>query len=267
MNSAQPVFVFASSWRSGSTLVQRYITSTGNTLIWGETGGALNSIAESIAGWQQITADSKQRFAGGLGGKGEATFHKFITCTKQEQAQQWIANLSPPFNELLAGLRTLFDTIYAEHAQKLWYPNWGIKETRCDLNTAIQLQRLFPQARFVFLVRNPFDVILSVKRRDWLGKDNSHATLKYFATHWLTRAEQFRQANFGLTLRYEDFVSNPLQQQKLLSFLEIAAPPPKNFIQNSKVDWQTKDCSELSTWERARLRYWLGAEMKNWHYL
>lgn len=100
----------------------------------------------------------------------------------------------------------LFDTLHRQRAQEFDYPRHGFKETRCDVNTVCQLQTLFPDARFVFLVRDPLDVILSIKRRGRMGRLAGHATLKYYADHWRTRAMQFRQADFGLTMRYEDFI-------------------------------------------------------------
>lgn len=262
----QPIFIFSSSWRSGSTLLQRFITATGEVLVWGETGGALNAIADAVAGWDQITADSSRRFPGGVGGKGEAAYQKFIAAPKSEHASHWIANLSPPHAEILAGLRDMFDTLYRQRAQNLGYPRYGFKETRCDLNTARQLQTLFPEARFVFLVRNPLDVILSIKRRNWMGRPAGYTTLKYYADHWRMRAMQFRQADFGLTLRYEDFIADPALQDQVLDYLNIQSKPPADFIRSSQVDWKASNQSPLGVWERARLRHWLGDEMKQWGY-
>lgn len=266
MSNSKPVFVFSSSWRSGSTLLQRFITSTGEVLVWGETGGALNALSDALAGWEQITADSTSRFPGGIGGKGEAAYGKFVAVPKTEHAGLWIANLSPPYADIVAGLRGMFDTLYRQRAQDLGYPRWGFKETRCNPSTARQMQTLFPEARFVFLVRNPMDAILSIKRRDWMGRQAGHATLKYYAEHWRTRSMKFRQADFGLTLRYEDFIADPALQKRVLEYLEISAHPPADFTRTSQVDWKATNASQLNAWERARLRYWLGDEMKQWDY-
>lgn len=266
MSEPKPVFVLSSSWRSGSTLLQRFITATGEVLVWGETGGALDSLANALAGWEQITADSSRRFPGGLGGKGEAAYGHFATTPKSGHADQWIANLSPPYADLAAGLRDMLDTLYGARAERFGYPRWGLKETRCDLDTARRLQALYPAARFVFLVRNPLDVILSIKRRDWMGMPPGHATLKYYADHWRTRAMQFRQADFGLSLRYEDFIADPALRERMLDHLDIGPRPPADFTRTSKVDWRAANESRLDVLERARLRHWLGDEMKEWGY-
>lgn len=264
--STQPIFIFSSSWRSGSTLLQRFITATGEVLVWGETGGALNAIATAVAGWDQITAESSRRFPDGLGGKGEDAYRKFTAAPKSAHASLWIANLSPPYADILTSLRDMFDGLYRQRAQDFGYSRYGFKETRCDLSTARQLQKLYPDARFIFLVRNPFDVIQSIKRRNWMGRPAGHATLKYHADHWRTRATQFRQADFGLKVRYEDFVADPALQILVLDYLDIQSRPPADFIRTSQVDWKASNQSQLGVWERARLRYWLGAEMKQWGY-
>ena len=97
MSDCKPVFVFSSSWRSGSTMLQRYITASGEVLIWGETGGALNALANALAGWEQITADSSRRFKGSTGGNGEKAYLDFIEKPKSEHPHMWIANLSPAY--------------------------------------------------------------------------------------------------------------------------------------------------------------------------
>jgi hypothetical protein len=266
MSDCKPIFVFSSSWRSGSTLLQRYITASGEALIWGETGGALNALKEALAGWEQITADSARRFNNCTGGKGEQTYRDFIDKPKSEHAQQWIANLTPPYQDILDGIRSTLLELYGKRAEELGYPRFGIKETRCDIATAHCLKTLFPDARFVFLVRDPLDVMLSIKRRNWMGRPSSHATLHFYAEHWATRSAQFRQAGFGMSLRYEDFIADPALRNRLLDYLEIDTRPPADFIQTSQVDWKAHDQSQLGAWERARLRYWLADEMRQWGY-
>lgn len=263
----KPVFILSASWRSGSTLLQRYITASGQVMVWGETGGALDALREALSGWEQITADSSRRFPGCVGGKGEASYHIFVATPKADHAQQWIANLTPPYAEIVANMRQMLAGIYATRAKALGYPRFGIKETRSDLATARFLRSLFPDAKFVFLVREPMAVLLSIKRRNWMERPASMTTLRYYAEHWRSRAAGFRQADFGMTLRYEDFVADVLLQRKLMDYLEIDTLPPEDFTRTSKVDWTTRDTSELTAWERWWAKHWMADEMKHWGYL
>ncbi|MEW5788629.1 MAG: sulfotransferase [Pseudomonadota bacterium] len=263
---AEPVFLFSSSWRSGSTLLQRFITASGEVLVWGETGGALNALAEALTGWEQITAHHSKRFPGGTGGMGEEAYRQFIASPKEQHAHLWIANLTPPFDEIVNFQRGLLDDLYGKRALEMGYTRWGIKETRCDLATAQTLRTLYPDARFVFLVRDPFDVLLSIKRRNWMNHGPGKATLHYFCEHWRNRSAQFRQADFGFKLRYEDFVANGALRTQLWDYLGISAPQPEDFAANSRVDWETRDTSELTRLERWRIKRWLGGEMAHWGY-
>jgi len=263
----KPVFILSASWRSGSTLLQRHITSSGQVLVWGETGGALDALCEALSGWEQITADSSRRFPSGGGGMGEAAYHTFVATPKANHAQQWIANLTPPYAEIVARIRQLLIDIYATRAETLGYPRFGIKETRCDLVTAHFLRGLFPDAKFVFLVREPMAVMLSIKRRNWMGRPASRATLRFYAEHWRRRASDFRHADFGLALRYEDYIADVSLQRKLMDYLEINSLPPENFTRTSKVDWSASNTSELTAWERWWAKHWMADEMKHWGYL
>lgn len=266
MSNEKPVFVFSSSWRSGSTLLQRYITAPGEVLVWGETGGALNSLRDALSGWEQITADSSRRFANSIGGNGEQAYRDFSAAPKSEHAQQWIANLTPPYDEIVTNMRSMLVELYGKRAEALGYTRFGIKETRCDLATARCLQALFPDAKFVFLVRDPLAVMLSIKRHYWMGRPAGHATLHYYTEHWRTRSAQFREADFGMTLRYEDFISDPILRNKLMDYLEINTCSPSDFTETSRVDWSTGDKSDLTRWERGWIRHWLSEEIKRWGY-
>lgn len=266
MTTHNPVFIFSSSWRSGSTLVQRYVTASGEVLVWGETGGALNALAQALQGWEKIGADPAIRFDHTLGGGGEAAYHTLLFTPKTEHAGMWIANLTPPYTEIQSQLCAWMDQVYGARARALGYSRYGIKETRCDIATAKRLSLMFPDARFVFLVRNPMDVMTSIKRRNLIGRPASLATLRYYAQHWLTRSRQFRQANFGFAVRYEDFVNDASVRARLLDHLGIAHAPPDDFVASSRVDWQTRDERKLTVFERVMLHYWLGDEMRAWEY-
>lgn len=262
----KPVFVFSSSWRSGSTLLQRYITASGEVFVWGETGGALNALRDALAGWEQITADSSRRFVNSSGGGGEQSYNEVISSPKSAHAQQWIANITPPYTDIISSVRSMLMDLYGKRAEALGYARFGIKETRCDLITAKYLQVLFPDAKFIFLVRNPLDVILSIKRHNWVGRQAGHTTLRHYAEHWRVRSTQFREIGFGKVFRYEDFISKSHPRNEMMDYLEIDNRPPDNFIETSKIDWMTNNKSNLTRWERGWILHWLSDEMKEWGY-
>lgn len=264
--TSAPIFLFSSSWRSGSTLVQRYITATGEALVWGETGGALDAVRDALVGWETITAPASARFGETRGGDGEAAYRRFRDSPKEGRPHIWIANLNPPLSEIHEATRDYLERLYGAQAHAFGYPRFGVKETRCDLSTAQALRRLFPDARFVFLVRNPLDVMTSLKRREWLGAPPGIRTLRRFARHWLERSSQFRTADFGFAMRYEDFVADDALRRRMLDYLGIQRAAPTDFVHNSRVDWKSDSTCRLSPWEQILLRRWLAREMREWGY-
>jgi hypothetical protein len=266
MNPYKPVFVFSACWRSGSTLVQRYITASGEVLVWGESGGALNDLYSAHLGWKQMLSDEDTFHKDGIGGRGALAYEEFFSKSKDERPHSWIATMNPPLQQIENALRDLLLNIYVDSTREAGYQRFGVKATRGDLPTARFLRTLFPEAKFVFLVRDPLAVLLSIKRHNWMERPASQATLRYFCEHWLTRAAQFRQADFGMAFRYEDFIGDAGLRDRLMDYLEIDSRPAEDFIQSSRVDWMTRDTSRLTAWERGWIRHWLGGEMGHWKY-
>lgn len=122
--------------------------------------------------WEQITAPTSKSFPrregrrGGFGGDGAQSYQYLITSEKSTHDLLWIANLQPPLTEIHQSSKILIIDLYGKKANNLGYLRFGIKETRCDINTAKLLKILSPAAKFVFLVREPFSVMQSIKRRD-----------------------------------------------------------------------------------------------------
>ena len=266
MTSHSPIFVFACTWRSGSTLLQRWLTASGDALIWGETGGALNDLHSAYLGWHQMMGSPAIRYKDGWGAESVKEYQEFMSRKMVDQPHVWIANMCPPGDSIDSALRDLLNRIYQPPTLQAGYKRFGIKETRCTLETAIFLRGLFPSAKFVFLVRNPMDCLRSIKQRNWMARPSGKATVHYHCMHWLTRARQFRLADFGFALRYEDFLIDSDLQEALLRYLDLNTPPPRDFLKSSHVDWKAMNREELNLYERALIKRYLRKEMEAWGY-
>jgi hypothetical protein len=126
------------------------------------------------------------------------------------------------------------------------------------------MKRLYPEAKFVFLVRNPLDCLTSIKRRDWMGHHGDAEPLAYYTNHWSRLAMEFREAEFGYRFRYEDLLNSPQTMGELINYLGISLP--KGFAEKSRVDWQAENDQPLSFFERRRLLKIAGEEMKRYGY-
>ncbi len=256
---SQPIFIFAAGWRSGSTLLQRMLMSSGKALIWGESGGALKCFAEAARRYEQMLGPGNIRYEYGFGGNGDEEFKQFEKSGKNG-VHTWIACINPPEQIIKDALRKTLEDIYAETARRMGYQRWGVKEVVAGTDTARLLMELYPKAKFVFLVRNPFACILSIKRRDWMDQKGMRDPLTYYANHWKKLASGFRTAGFGYYVRYEDLVEKQEIRQVLMNYVELT-DLPEDFISRSRADWEAQNMDKLTRMERLKIHRLLSDEM------
>jgi hypothetical protein len=256
---SKPIFIFAAGWRSGSTLLQRMLMSSGGALIWGESGGALQCFADAARRYKQMLGSGNIRYEYGFGGNGAEEFKQFQRNGGND-VYTWIACINPPEQIIKDALRRTLEDIYAETARRMGYQRWGVKEVFTGTDTARLLMELYPEAKFVFLVRNPLACILSIKRRDWMDQKGMRDPLMFYANHWKKLAAGFRSAGFGHYVRYEDLVEKQETRELLINYVELTGIPP-DFISQSHADWKAHKMEKLTRVERLRIRMLLSDEM------
>lgn len=211
-----PIFLLSAGWRSGSTLLQRLLMSDQSTLIWGEPYdecGLIQSLAETSKafrpGWPRADYFYDGTPIGELSGN-------------------WVANMFPSSDEWRKAHRALFDTLFADPAKRAGAARWGIKEVRLTSEHCHYLRWLYPEARFVFLHRNPLDAYRSYCRygRSWYDTfpDKPVFTPSAFGNHWRRLMEGYlRDAEQlgALLLRYEDLITEPSVVNELEAHLGI----------------------------------------------
>jgi hypothetical protein len=245
-------------------MLQRLLTASGEVLVWGESGGGLNDLAQMVDRYAQMNGPGSQRFPHGLGGNGAEQFARF-RANPQEAANEWIASMNPPQESLLEHVRRLLTGFYAEPARELGFPRWGVKEVQCGTGTAMFLRSLWPDGRFVFLVRHPMHCLLSIKRRNWIDQPEHRDPVDYFCRHWVQLAREFREASIGRLVYYEKLIAEPAIAEELFRYLGISRVPA-NFVAEKHADWRAENQAELTFTERRRARRILGEEMQRHGY-
>jgi len=197
-----PVFVLAAGWRSGSTLLQRLLSK--RCLVWGEPYGHAWPI--------QLLADQIRCFTD----RWPEPHHFYRGQQGEALASTFIANLYPAVRDLMRAHRGFFDRLFAEPARSAGHDRWGLKEVRLDADHALYLRWVYPRARFLFLVRNPYDAWRSYAARAaqgwrWYNRwPDEPLTARSFAAHWnrvvSSVLEGHRKVD-GLLIRYEDLVT------------------------------------------------------------
>lgn len=196
-----PVFIMSAGWRSGSTLIQRLICSSREVLVWGEPYARCELV--------QNLAESAKALNSSYPHQGHLPDMKSLGPIED----QWIANLFPSPGDMRFGYRAALDAMIARPAFREGYARFGMKEVRLDADHGRFLQWIYPDARFLAIVRNPWDAWRSAKGMDlylkWPGQPINNAAT--FAHHWLRLVESFAawKHESVFFFRYEDLLKNP----------------------------------------------------------
>ena len=211
----RPIFVLASGWRTGSTLVQRLLCSHPDIHVWGENRGVilhLEQACNAIVNLQQV---AEQHLA---------DFHK-------RGSNGWLAMMNPPHQRFQSGVRALLEAYYREPALAFGKSRWGFKEVRYEMSTARFLHGLYPRARFILLVRHPEDCLASARAtRTLLLKKGLLAEIggvKCFLDCWMRIAASFLEPwddEVSLRIRYEDMIAEPEEAIRRIGSLLDARP-------------------------------------------
>lgn len=195
----EPVILMAATWRSGSTLLQRLVVSSGEVLVWGEPWNRCDLVG--------MLRRSLQPFDGDWPGDAATA----PDATAAELSDRWIANLFPPVGDLVESHRALFRRQYAEPAKDFGVSRWGLKAVRYSVDDARYLRFLFPRARLVFVLRDPVDAWRSYRSfnlRSYVRwPDEPVITATHFGRLWQDRVDAFLDHASdldALVVRYED---------------------------------------------------------------
>jgi hypothetical protein len=255
-----PIFLLASGWRAGSTLLQRVLVTDPRVLLWGEPFGDLalpSRIAEMVGHISQLYL-LKERFIPD-------------NLTSTAMATSWIASLYPPGNDFRLALRSLFDRWLGEPARQRGFARWGLKEVRLGAAEASLLHWLYPNAKFVVLSRHPYDCYRSLADSGWNHVYHQRPDVRVdsaagFARHWNRLAAGWSELPTGFPCRhikYEDLISGRVDFRELESWLGIEV---KENVALSVFVGQTARRQRLSWYERLIISHEASQGMKTLGY-
>lgn len=199
-----PVFILGSAWRSGSTLVQRLVASGGECLVWGEPYDRCDLVRRMSGSMYSFVHEWPP----------EAYFASPSRVAPEGSAywSGWIANLYPEVSDLVEAHREFYRRLFAAPARAAGYTAWGLKEVRLSGNEARYLKFLFPNAKIVYVVRNPYHSYISYRpKRSWYDRwpEELVATPRRFGEIWRRLTSSFIDSVDelgGLLIYYEDLV-------------------------------------------------------------
>ncbi len=210
-----PVFLASIGWRSGSTLTQRALMTDPSILVWGEPLAHLlhlNRLAEPLLGISEDWPGSS---------------HWLSHRPKVDLTRDWVATLAPDAGHLKAAYRAFLDAWLATPARQRGFKRWGVKQVRWTGEDGLMLRWLYPQCRFLVIVRHPVSAYQSMRNFGFDPPAYGHlvkwpdrwvASLEDYARFWNATAVSWGAVidKLGAAwIRYEDLVDGRIDLDQI----------------------------------------------------
>ncbi len=218
-DSEAPIFVLAATWRSGSTLLQRLLLSSGDVMMWGEPWNRCDLVPRLRESLRPL--DDSWPAPGNVVDELEAGDRLDGSALHELM----VPDLYPERVDLLASHRALFDRLYADPAAARGYGRWGLKETRLSADDARYLHALYPNARVVFVHRDPYaswSSYVALRAQGYSRwPDEPIVSPRDFGLLWADRVAGYLDYPSELphmVVRYESLVEDPTVLTELGAF-------------------------------------------------
>ncbi|MCB0602179.1 MAG: sulfotransferase [Saprospiraceae bacterium] len=209
LHQLEPLLVASPIQRSGTTLIQRLLSSAPNTLIYGES--CAHDINLMLGLWIQ-----KQ----GMFDHRSEWRNKQLEQVLAGDVDDWIPDLIPNTTAYLANFECLIaDSIefYARFARDHGRDRWGVKLPGWNAFQLENIMNLIPATKIIYIVRDIRDCICSAKNA-FMCQDLD--AIAEFISIWrtnLTQAKQKLKSCQVFWIAYDDLITHP---EKVISELE-----------------------------------------------
>jgi Sulfotransferase family len=197
--AATAPFFIVGCGRSGTTLLRMMLASHSRLSIPPETG-YLIPLVRRFSLDRPLAADELETAVSIITGHDRWQDMKLDA----REFRRAVSRLTQPF------LRDLVEVVYRWHTESEGKVRWGDK-TPPYIEIVPQLARMYPNARFIHLVRDGRDVTKSIQARDWAGSrwlyDNARGWSLAIECHWRWARSAARE--MILLVYYEDLVLEP----------------------------------------------------------
>ena len=232
-----PIFLLGTK-RSGTTLLQRILNSGEDVMIWGEHGGFLSQIAEAyFLNFEDKTIIRNIPAS-------NVSFRPLAKTRQLKSSKLWLGWHNWYSQEDVKNMFASFISSFFIPTFRKKDLFWGFKETRYGFadRTIEMLAELYPDAKFIFIIRDPIDIVdrlkLSYLRKiTGLEHETNFSQLEFSAKNEFSTAEaakKWTQQNYSfiefsaknsqrsLIVRYEELVSRKDVVEELMDWLNVS---------------------------------------------
>jgi hypothetical protein len=196
-----PLIVTSAVQRSGTTLLQRVLCSSPETLIYGERA------AQDLEFFIKMHAYKVQEY-GMLRQSAQQEMNQVLSG----DVNHWIFDLTPDVDGYLQAMReaTFAGATYCrDFARTKGRPVWGFKYPAWSPDFLKSLHKVMPKSRVLFIVRDLMPALKSAKAQHMVSSEQQ---LREFCQSWsngLAYCQELEGDSSALVVRYEEILEDP----------------------------------------------------------
>jgi len=214
-----PIFIAAPVRRSGTTLLQRLCTGSGEALIFGES--AANDLFVA-AGMLQ----NKQQMMSYNAEWRDNQLREVL----DGQVNQWIPDLLPEVKEYLGiheGMLRELCAGFARAAAHHGRPRWGVKFPEWPTASLYFLQSFFPESKTIYVIRDFAECLASARKMEMVRSEQDEAFFRNNYDNNLNAAREHLNPDQTYFLDYAKLVGQEgsAELKKLANFLALKELP------------------------------------------
>lgn len=209
-----PIFLLACSPRSGSTWLQRVLTSTNDVFVWGENTALC--LSDMWTPNEETEVNKNNPFS--------------MYAFQQKRTNMWMAVVQPRRSSCWRATKMFIDNLYVEDTEFLGFDRWGMKQTTWNREGVDFLMSAYPQCKVIFLARKFEHSFNSRFKHNTTVQSVSRAQDVFgFCNAWVTQSQialSYEHHPNCRIVKYEDLIT---RQDCLLSLLEWAGVGSPNW--------------------------------------
>lgn len=227
----QPIFIVAPAQRCGTTLIQRLLSSSPNTLIFGETVANDIHLLTSLYQNKQLM----------ISGPHNTWRDEQIQQVLKGEVNAWIPDLMPEREAYLSNFRQSLESycaFYQSYIEKQGRSQWGCKMPGWPLPQFSFLLELLPAAKVIYIHRDLEECVISARTINLCLDEPSTQQFRQYYTFNHTEAERRLRTDRVLWIDYRELVNQPNQVIEQLEAFTNARPIDRRVMEHKIANYQ-----------------------------